>query len=206
MKLKSPSVGSVPEDQMSFTEWAKAKYHEVKQQIRYIDEATGKVDPQELNAVLAKFSSNFAWAITMQEIELKKARDLEAAFTAKRKRCWTKARTRCKEESAGEREPTIGNIEAKIESMFGDELNEMESAVIEQKSRGDLLRGIVKVLDKHANVLQTLSSNMRSEMFYSGGVPIAQGGAASVRGSVASAKDELAGMGSRPVGQEPAER
>ena len=52
-------------------------------------------------------------------------------------------------------------------------MQEKLEALAKQKSRVDTLKGFIKVLDKQAGILQTISSNMRSELFFAAGVPLA---------------------------------
>jgi hypothetical protein len=86
---------------------------------------------------------------------------------------YTEAFRTLREEAAGAgRAPSQMTVEAKIAQLVGDELTARQRALENQKSRVDLLRGFVKVLDKQASILQTLSSNMRSELFFAAGVTI----------------------------------
>lgn len=159
-------------DTMPFEQWARAKYREISSQINPCD-ANGNLDPQRLNDVLTGFSQHFAWAITIQEVESNKFNILNHQYETWYKDRYNEAFRMMREEAGGAgRAPSQMTIEARIVQAHGEELFERQSALENQRSRVDLLKGFVKVLDKQASILQTLSSNMRSELFFAAGVTI----------------------------------
>lgn len=157
-------------DELPFEQWARAKYNEIAQQINPCD-SNGKLDPQRLNEVLMGFSQHFAWAITIQEVEANKLNIMTHEYESWYKESYNAAFRSLREEAAGVgRQPSQITVESRIVQLFGEELANRQRVVENQKSRVDLLKGFVKVLDKQASVLQTLSSNMRSELFFAAGV------------------------------------
>lgn len=156
--------------ELPFEQWARAKYEEIKKTIDICQD--GKIDPIRLNEVLLNFSQNFAWAITIQEIELNKLNNQQHQDETWYKLCYAQANKQLKETSGGGRAPTQANVESTVVQLYGDEFRERAAKLNQQKSRVELLKGFVKVLDRQASILQTLSSNMRSELFFSGGVSI----------------------------------
>lgn len=170
MKL-TPKSAKPPEG-VAFEEWALAKYREISSSINPCDE-NGKLDPQRLNEVLTKFAQHFAWAITVQEVESNKLNRLNHDYENWYKRRYVNALRVIREENAGEgRPPGQTTIEARIAQIDAEEIDTRNEAIRAQKSRVDLLKGFVRVLDKQASILQTLSSNMRSELFFAAGVPM----------------------------------
>ena len=149
-----------------FEDWAVGKYQEIQKSINPCD-ANGNIDPVRLNQVLTVFSQNFAWAITIQEIESNKLNQIMHEYDNWSKKKFNEALRIIREESGGSgRSPSQVTVEARVVEMYEDERASMLHSLETQKSRVELLRGFVKVLDKQASILQTLSSNMRSELFY----------------------------------------
>lgn len=158
------------DNNLSFEDWARAKYNEIAKQINPCDE-NGHLDPQRLNEVLMNFSQHFAWTITIQEVEANKLSIMTHEHDIWYKENYNAALRNLREESAGAgRIPSQITIESRIVQLVGPELDRRLKAVENQKSRVDLLKGFVKVLDKQASILQTLSSNMRSELFFAAGM------------------------------------
>ncbi len=152
---------------IEFESWAAAKYEEVKKSINVCDEG-GNIDPIRLNHVLVEFSGNFAWAITIQEVESNKLSILEHEYDSWSKKIFSEAYRVVREEHGGiGRAPSQAVIEARVVDMYEAEIAKRTRQIEMQKSRVELLRGFVKVLDRQASILQTISSNMRSELFYS---------------------------------------
>ena len=174
MKLK------VKSDEVSFEDWARAKYNEIKEEINPCDDK-GNLDPVRLNNVLTKFAQNYAWAITIQEVESNKLSRLQHSWDQWYKMVYNQAFRILKEESGGGRPPGQTTIEARIVDMCGDEYRVRQEAIDDLKSRVELLKGFVRVLDRQASILQTLSSNMRSELFFSGGVSMGQKDSEAIR-------------------------
>lgn len=160
------------EDDLSFAEWARLKYKEVSKLINPCDER-GQLDPQRLNQVLTVFSQHFAWAITYQEIESNSFNLLNHQYKSWWDKAYAEAYRTLRDEAAGAgRAPAQVAVEARIEQLYGEQKLGLLQALEEARSRVDLLKGLVKVLDRQASILQTLSSNMRSELFFAAGVPI----------------------------------
>lgn len=167
IKLKPKEDSSI-----SFEQWAYAKYQEISKNINPCD-ANGKLDPLRLNEVLTQFSGHFAWAITIQETESNRLNILNHEFENWYKEKYNEAFRLMREENGGQgRVPGQTTIEARIVELHGDELKRRKDAIENQRSRVELLRGFVKVLDRQASILQTLSSNMRSELFFAAGVSV----------------------------------
>ena len=185
---------------MTFQQWAMAKYQEASKNINPCDDK-GNLDPVRLNEVLTGFAQHFAWAITMQEIEANKLNQLNHEFENWRKRRYNDALRSIMQEQSGTRVPAQTTVEARIVDTAGEELEERQKAVTDQKSRVDLLKGMVKVLDKQASILQTLSSNMRSEMFFAGGVSLDTGGMSPAKANTAA--KTLLRSAMRGQGQDP---
>jgi len=160
-----------PEDGMDYKTWAMAKWKEVKESLNPCN-TDGELDPIRLNEVLVHFGSHFSWAITVMEIEANELNIMQSQFDAWYRRLWAKADRKIRDETGSTTRPVMKSVEAKAAVVAGSELEEREDALVQLRSRVDLLRGFVKVLEKQANILQTLSSNMRSEMFFAGGIPI----------------------------------
>lgn len=149
-----------------FEDWAVGKYQEIQKSINPCDE-NGNLDPVRLNQVLTIFSQNFAWAITILEIESNKMNQISHDYDNWSKKKFNEALRIIREESGGAgRAPSQVMVEARVVEMYEEERASMLFSLETQKSRVELLRGFVKVLDKQASILQTLSSNMRSELFY----------------------------------------
>jgi hypothetical protein len=156
----------------SFKDWARAKYSELVKQINPCDEK-GEMDPMRLNEVLIGFANHFSWAITIQEIESNALNIMQHDYESWHSRCYNEAYRLMREESGGAgRAPGQVTVEARIADMYGDELKKRQDELSNCKSRVDLLKGFMKVLEKQAGILQTLSSNMRSELFFANGVSI----------------------------------
>ena len=154
---------------LPFEDWARSQYRDIVQRINPCDE-NGRIDPIRLNEVLTKFCSDFAWAITMQEVEINRHHQMVTEYEI-----WWKDRLHSalrviNEEQQGGRAPAQATVEARAVNLNPDDYKDKNDQINAQKSRADLLRGLVKVMDRQASILQTLSSNMRSELFFSGGV------------------------------------
>lgn len=168
----APPLETEPEEGMDFETWARAKYREISTRINPCDDR-GKLDPLRLNEVLTHFAQDFAWSITMQEVETNKLNRLNHEHDQ-----WYKARYNdtfrtIREETGGAgRAPGQITVEARIIDLFGEEVAVRQAAIDLQKSRVELLKGFVRVLDRQASILQTISSNMRSELFFAAGVPL----------------------------------
>lgn len=157
---------------MPFEDWARAKYREMSSNINPCDD-NGKLDPQRLNEVLTKFAQHFSWAITIQEVESNKLNKLNHEYDNWYKQRYNNTLRIIREEAGGNgRPPGQATIEARIAQIDEADIATKNEAIRQQKSRVDLLKGFVRVLDKQASILQTLSSNMRSEMFFAAGVSI----------------------------------
>ena len=166
------NIEVLEESLLSFKHWARAKYSELVKQINPCD-ANGQMDPMRLNEVLINFANHFSWAITIQEIESNALNIMQHDYEAWRSRCYNEAYRLIREESGGAgRAPGQVTVEARIADMHGDELKKRQDELSDCKSKVDLLKGFMKVLEKQAGILQTLSSNMRSELFFANGVSI----------------------------------
>jgi hypothetical protein len=161
----------VQEGQLSFKEWALSKYREIDKFINPID-SDGTIDPVKLNEILIGFSGHFAWAITMQEVESNELNRLQLEYDRWYKEAYNHAYRVIQQEVQGGRPPGQVTIDARIVDLHGDELIVRQNELHEQKSRVSLLKSFVKVLEKQASVLQTLSSNMRSELFFAGSTAV----------------------------------
>ncbi len=160
------------ESEMTYEKWARKKYSELQLQLNPCNE-NGELDPVRLNQVLTEFGQHFGWAVTIQEIESNKLNIMQADYDGWFKGRYQIADTAIREATGGAgRAPTINAIEAKVSEQAKGELESKKKALADQRSRVDLLKGFVRVLDKQAGILQTLSSNMRSELFFAGGIPI----------------------------------
>jgi hypothetical protein len=149
-----------------FEQWAVEKYKEIQKSINACDE-NGNLDPVRLNYVLTIFSQNFAWAITIQEIESNRLSKLTQEYDNWSKKKFNEAFRVIREEAGGGgRAPSQATVEARVVEINEDERAILVHELETQKSRVELLRGFVKVLDRQASILQTLSSNMRSELFF----------------------------------------
>jgi len=156
----------------SFKQWAREKYSELVKQINPCD-ANGEMDPIRLNEVLINFANHFSWAITIQEIESNGLNIMQHDYESWRSRCYNEAYRLIREESGGAgRAPSQATVDARIADLHGDELKRRQDELSDCKGRVDLLKGFMKVLEKQAGILQTLSSNMRSELFFANGVSI----------------------------------
>tara|TARA_Y100001937_G_scaffold99121_1_gene135379 strand:- start:741 stop:1316 length:576 start_codon:yes stop_codon:yes gene_type:complete len=161
------------DSEATFKDWAKSKYSELVAHINPCNE-NGELDPNRLNQVLVSFAQHYAWAITMQEVEANSLNVLQHGFESWQKSAYNTAYRLIREESGGQgRAPGQVTVDARIVDLYGDEMKEKQDELAKQKSRVDLLKGFIKVLDKQAGILQTISSNMRSELFFAAGVPIA---------------------------------
>lgn len=160
------------EDRITFEQWAQAKYNEIVRDIDLTDQS-GNIDPIRLNKLLIQFPQNFAWAVTVQEVELNKLNVLIHEYDQWYHGRYSDAHRTLREEAGGQgRAPTQAIIESRIHTVYANEIDVFKRGIEEQRSRVELLRSFVKVLEKQASVLQTLSSNMRSELFYSPGVTV----------------------------------
>jgi len=158
---------------VTFSEWAKGKYSELVAHINPCND-NGELDPNRLNQVLVNFAQHYAWAITMQEVEANCLNVMQHGYEQWQKSAYNTAYRLIREESGGQgRAPGQTTVEARIVDLYADEMTEKQDELAKQKSRVDLLKGFIKVLDKQAGILQTISSNMRSELFFAAGVPIA---------------------------------
>ena len=155
---------------MEYEKWAKAKYNEIQANINPCSE-DGELDPVRLNYVLTKFGGYFAWAITIQETESNRLNIMQTEYDEWYKAEWSKAERQLREQQGGTK-PTLDSTKSRISENNDKEVERKLKALTNQKSRVDLLKGFVRVLEKQASILKTLSSNMRSEFFFAGGVPI----------------------------------
>jgi len=171
MNLKPKTKEESDPSEMNFKEWALAKYREIEKVINPCDE-NGNLNPQRLNEVLTQFSNHFCWAITIQEVETNMLNKMNHEYDRWYKTAYNSSLRILSEESSGTRAPSQMNIEARIVQLFGDEVEQKQEALSNQKSRVDLLKAFVKVLERQASTLQTLSSNMRSELFFASGITI----------------------------------
>ena len=157
---------------LSYRRWARSKYSEIIDYLNPCNEQ-GDLDPNRLNEVLTKFGGQFAWAITIQEIESNKLNIKQTEFDEWMKGRWEAATNAIMVERGGTgRAPSADAVRARITLSAGGSVEEMQKDLHDQRARVDLLKGFVKVLDKQGGILQTLSSNMRSELFFAGGVSI----------------------------------
>tara|TARA_R110002126_G_scaffold8882_3_gene40916 strand:+ start:1502 stop:2083 length:582 start_codon:yes stop_codon:yes gene_type:complete len=192
-------VQSEPENEIPYEKWARAKYTEVQAQLNPCNE-NGELDPIRLNQVLTNFAQHFAWAVTIQEIESNKLNILQTEYDEWFKGRYRSADTSIREDSGGTAKPTINAIHSKISEQAEGEVERKQKGLANQRSRVDLLKGFVRVLDKQAGILQTLSSNMRSEMFFAGGVPIGRNATGEERVVKAKSLVRKAMKGQDPTG------
>lgn len=159
-------------DNREFSEWAIEKYREIDSQL-VIANADGEIDPNLINNALINFAHNFSWAITVQEVEDNKLSRLEQDYENWYHSCFSITFRALREEAAGAgRAPAQATVDARISQVYSKEKSEKLIVIANQKSRVELLKGFVKTLEKQASILQTLSSNMRSELFNSSGLSI----------------------------------
>ena len=110
---------------------------------------------------------------SIQEIESNRLNVLQTKYDEWFKGRWETAHTSIMVERGGTgRPPSAEAVKARISLAAEGEVETRKKAIDTQRSRVDLLKGFVRVLEKQAGILQTLSSNMRSELFFAGGVPI----------------------------------
>lgn len=155
---------------VNFQEWAVDKYQELVKLLNVSGE-DGQIDPLSLNKALLGFSQNFSWAIIMHEIEANKHEVLSHQFELWYNDRYNEAERSIKDSEPGKR-ATKDMLEAKVTQLFHDEYNAKKIELIDQYNRAELLKGLVKVLDRQASLLQAISANMRSELYFSGGVPM----------------------------------
>jgi hypothetical protein len=162
----------VPLDpEQSFEAWARVKYNELLKVLNFCNE-DGSIDPVRINFVMSQFAQHFAWAITIQEVETNRLNRLVHEFDQWKAEKFNICFRSLREEAAGAgRAPAQATVEARIVQMYGQEQFEKLGLVETQRNRVELLKGFVKVLDRQATILQSLSSNMRSELFFAAGVP-----------------------------------
>jgi len=157
---------------LSFEQWARNKYNEIIK-ILQITNDQGELDPEMINVSLTQFSQHFAWAITIQEIETNKLNVMTHDYEQWHNENFNKVFRVLREEAAGAgRAPAQATVEARLAQLHGEEKQTRLFGIETQKSRVDTLKGFVKVLEKQANMLQTLCGNMRSELFFAAGVPL----------------------------------
>lgn len=160
------------DDQMPYDEWARAKYNEVKQFINPCN-AQAELDPVRLNEVLTQYGNHFAWAITIQEIESNRLNVMQTEYDSWYRLQYSKAERILREErGGGPRAASIESTHVKVELLTKGENERKKKAIVDQRARVELLKGFVRVLDRQGSILQTLSSNMRSELFFAGGVSV----------------------------------
>lgn len=160
-----------PQQEQTFDLWAREQFVDINNNINPCDE-TGSLDPQRLNEVLTKFAGHFAWAVTMQEVESNKLNIANHKYDRWYKAQYNQAFTLISSEQQGGRAPGQTTIEARMVDLCGEEMEQRRLSLESMKSRVNLLKNFVRVLDKQASILQTLSSNMRSELFFAGGVSV----------------------------------
>lgn len=165
------SENNIKQLPLTFEQWAVAKYREASELINPCG-TDGNLDTVKLNRVLANFASHFAWAITISEIEDNKLNALKHDHDLWYKGKYNEAARRLREESVGQRLPSQASIDSKIVDLAGDELRIRLERLRTQESRVQIVKGLVKVLDRQASILQTLSSNIRSELFWANGADI----------------------------------
>ncbi len=158
-----------------FEKWAMDKFSEIENRINPCNE-DGSLDPVRLNYVLTTFSSHFAWCITIQEVEVNKLNIMNHEYEIWYKKKYNFAVRAIQTEMTGGRFPAQHTIEARIVDMASDEILKKKKEIQSQNSKVEILKGLVKVFDKQAGILQTLSSNMRSELFLSGGLSVKSNG------------------------------
>lgn len=166
MKL-TPQVA----EEFSFEDWARAKFEEINANVNPCNE-DGSLDPQRLNIVLTKFAGHFAWAITLQEVESNKLNIAQHTYDNWYKERYNEAFRLIQTETGGGRPPGQTTIDSRMVDMCGEEMEQRRTVLENAKSRVSLLKDFVRVLDKQASILQTLSSNMRSELFFAGGINV----------------------------------
>jgi len=158
-------------DVTDFETWAVANWTKVRDQINITND-NQEVDPDRLNFVLASFAGNFSWMIVIAEKESNELDRLELEFKQWYDRAYVGCRSLIKQEEGSSSSPTVKMIECRISVEYAEEFEQYRKRIIDQKSRVNLLKSFVRVFEKQANILQTLSSNLRSEAYYSGGIPI----------------------------------
>lgn len=160
------------EEDLTYRRWAKSKYNEIQVFLNPCNDQD-ELDPDRLNEVLTRFGGHFAWAVTIQEIESNRLNIMQTQMDEWMKGRWEVATNTIMVERGGTgRPPSADAVRARITLTAEGEVEERQTAIHNQRGRVDLLKSFVKVLDKQAGILQTLSSNMRSELFFAGGVPI----------------------------------
>ena len=165
-------VAREDEAKLNFEQWARAKYNEIVK-ILDITNEQGELDPQLINRSLTQFAQHFAWAITIQEIETNKLNVMTHDYEQWHNEIFNKVFRVLREEAGGAgRAPAQATVEARIAQLHGEEKQTRLFGIETQKSRVDMLKGFVKVLEKQANMLQALCGNMRSELFFAAGVPL----------------------------------
>lgn len=156
----------------SFEQWARSSYEQLLVNLKIVDE-TNSISPVLINRALVNFSQSYSWLITISEIESNKLNIMTHSYDRWYQEQYNKAFRTLREEAAGAgRAPAQATVDARITQMNGDEKSQKLYDVEMQKSRVELLKSFVKVLDKHAAMITALSSNMRSELFFAAGVPL----------------------------------
>lgn len=182
----------------SFEEWAREQYAKLLSNLVITDE-TNEISPALVNRALANFTASYTWLVTIVEIETNKLNIITHAYEDWYHEQYNKAFRALREEASGAgRAPAQTTVEARITQMHKEEKSQRLSEVELQKSRVDLLKSFVKTLDKHATMINAISSNMRSELFFAGGVPMERGRALqlSSRSAHAHMADALGESGS----------
>lgn len=173
-----------------FKEWAVAKYNELNERINPCN-SKGEIDPVRLNQVLTTLPGDFSWATVMLEVESNKLSNMQLDYENWYKQKYSDTYKAMQIEACGARMPSQATIEARIVDNCSDEMLARRREIADQEGRVGVMKGLIKVLERQCSLLQTLASNMRSELYFSGTLVTTSVGKASVSSGHERAKQVL---------------
>lgn len=154
-----------------YATWAQYQFQEIKADLNPCNE-NGDIDPHKLNQILGRFPGHMAWLIVMAETEASNMAKYEMEYDKWYKESYIKAHRQLMQESGGTDKATVKSIDARVTINEGLTDLKYKTRIADSKSKVDLLRGFVKVLDRQATTLQALSANLRSDVYFAGGFSI----------------------------------
>lgn len=156
-----------------FEEWARSQWKKIEKDLNPCNE-NNEIDPLKLNSILGRFTQNLTWLIVISEIESNNLAKAEIEFEQWHKKQYASAHRSLVEANGGIDKTTVKLVESKIVLDIGEEEYRRKMVITDLRSRAELLKNFVKTLNQQATVLQALSGNLRSEMFFASGVPLAK--------------------------------
>jgi hypothetical protein len=142
---------------LSLAEYGILCHREIKDATMLLKGEKGSYKISDINDLLVKYPSNFAWSIIAAELLRANLEEIKDDFASKGKVWYKEAESKLEK-------ATVKAIEAEIYSEHGDDVDSANKLIRDMESKVNIAQGMVKVWGNGVNILQSLSKNVVSEL------------------------------------------